>query len=503
MNKFLNYLDPSVPLEKRLRWVFDDLQLPSEQREGIVAFLQPLKAKDHPTYEHTIRVGLLARRIARFMHLDEKALLYAGLLHDIGKAQTRFETLQKTEGWTPADTAEMKSHVMDGYRLVRGRFDFSAEIILWHHRFQPGAYPEELPTPLHEYSLGTKTLIPMYGRMLSLADTFDALHRVNDKHGDKPLTGEQIREKMLAFNKDQKILIEELFRADVFTTYLVDNATASERPLDDHDRLYLDIWGSHQKVRTPEETARHIMLATSLEPLSDKSGCTTRHCNITHWQKLEYFIAGAINIGDVFRDLLVEVNTLGKQPQTIYNYALRAQKESKRNRRGGRVNQGIIELLTPIVVAEHVYNMNRNLSIPAVLARATEVLKRTGTEDVKCLEEMKRFAFDLSGYFDRPVPSYADAHTVMEYYEFDKQTSTKATSIAHNTEFTEGFPTIIKVCEAFGKCELPGLNNRAEIAFAEAATLHPRDVARGFLADCVAVGMYLELTHNPLGKFVT
>ena len=97
MNKFVNYLDQGVPIEERLRWAFDEIQLPNDQRESVVAFLHPLKIKDRTTYEHSIRVGLLARRIARFMHLDEKALLYAGLLHDISKAQTRLETLQKTK----------------------------------------------------------------------------------------------------------------------------------------------------------------------------------------------------------------------------------------------------------------------------------------------------------------------------------------------------------------------------------------------------------------------
>lgn len=220
MNKFVNYLDPGVLLEDRLRWVFDELQLSNNQRESIVAFLHPLKIKDYITYEHGIRVGLLASRIAHFMHLDQKALLYAGLLHDIGKTQARLEILQKTEDWTPDDKEEIKQHVLDGYRMIRGRFDFSAEVILWHHRFQVGGgYPKELPAPLHDYEEGTKMMITLYGRILSLADCFDALHRINDKFGI--LTGEQIKEKMLTFNRDQQFLIEELYSAGIFTIELI------------------------------------------------------------------------------------------------------------------------------------------------------------------------------------------------------------------------------------------------------------------------------------------
>jgi putative nucleotidyltransferase with HDIG domain len=220
MSRFLTYLDPTIPVENMLS------DLTYEERGGrgskllkdALVFLAPMKIKDMPTYEHSIRVSLLARKIADFIHLDGRALLYAGLLHDVGKVQTRLETLQKTEGWTKEDTTEVMKHVMDGYKMIRGCFDFSADIILWHHKFQLLGYPRRLPKLLHEYKQGTKILIPFYGRMLSLADVFDAMHRVNDKHGSTPLTGEQIKEKMLALNTDQKILVRDLFEAGIFTT---------------------------------------------------------------------------------------------------------------------------------------------------------------------------------------------------------------------------------------------------------------------------------------------
>src|SRR3989344_7455982 len=209
MTQFLEYLDPAILLADRLDGAFSQELLIRNKKEEVMAFLQPLRVKDLATYEHSIRVALLARKIGKFIHLDSKALFYAGLLHDIGKAQTRLATLQKTEGWTQADDEEIMHHVMDGYRLVRDKFDFSAEIILWHHRFQPRKYPEQMPPLLRDYSEGTKILIPMYGRMLSLADTFDALHRVNDKHGGVITDGNYIKEKMLACHKDLKILVRD------------------------------------------------------------------------------------------------------------------------------------------------------------------------------------------------------------------------------------------------------------------------------------------------------
>lgn len=221
MTTYAQYLDPAISLEDRLQMAFEDLHLEAEQRDGITAFMGPLRVKEKSTYGHCIRVGLQARRIAEYMLLDHRALLYAGLLHDVGKAQTPLSTLTKTEGWTPADTATIRAHVMDGYRLLRDHFDFSADIMVWHHQFQAAGYPRHIPPPLHGYSTGTRVTIAFYGRLLALADCYDALHRINDKHGDKHVpTGEEIKGRMLSMNPDQRVLVTKLYEADVFTTHL-------------------------------------------------------------------------------------------------------------------------------------------------------------------------------------------------------------------------------------------------------------------------------------------
>ena len=221
MSTFINYLDPNTSLWDRLLDAYINLQIPLKRQEELGVMLEVLRIKDQETYKHSIRVGLLARLIGMFMHLDQRALLYAGLLHDMGKAQTNPKTLKKTEGWNEADTAEIQHHVWDGYRLLRGQFDFSAEVILWHHRFQPNSYPaeEEMPVSLHEYSQGTKIMIPLFGRLLALADSFDASHRVNDKFakGDDSIGG-GIKKRMLEHNRDQAFLVQELYEAGIFTT---------------------------------------------------------------------------------------------------------------------------------------------------------------------------------------------------------------------------------------------------------------------------------------------
>ena len=116
---------------------------------------------------------------------------------------------------------------------------------------------------------------------------------------------------------------------------------------------------------------------------------------------------------------------------------------------------------------------------------------------------MKRFAFDLSGYLDRVVPEYPNAVNVFQYYENDWAASSKATGMAYNGEFVHGFPTVALICETIQKSDSPGLNTKVEEAYQQAARMHGPDVAGGFLADCIATGMYLVLSHNPKAKFVS
>ncbi|MBX4205521.1 MAG: HD domain-containing protein [Candidatus Doudnabacteria bacterium] len=222
-NTFVEYRQDADSLEVLLGALFADHAIRSEDQNALESFLAPLRNKGpeyHATYEHSIRVALLGVDVATFMHLDPKVLLFAGLLHDVGKVQVPAATLGKTSGWNKLDTRNMRPHVMDAYRMIRGRFDYSAQVILWHHRFQADGYPKSIPHSLHDYCVGNQIMIPFYGRLLSLCDQFDAFHRVNDKNGAlRAPTGEEIKALMLKFNPDMHVLLAELYGANVLTTY--------------------------------------------------------------------------------------------------------------------------------------------------------------------------------------------------------------------------------------------------------------------------------------------
>ncbi len=186
--------------------------------EGILAPLKDKSPITHFHYEHSLRVGLLALDIGNFIHHEAKPLLFAGALHDLGKCQTCLDVLGKVDTWSEADQEEMKHHVIDGYRLLRGRFDLTAEVMLWHHKFQDEGYPKVLPPFLHDYRETTKLLIREYGRIVAIADVYDALHRVNEKSGgSEPLTSAEIKIKMFEYNRDRKKLITALYDAGILT----------------------------------------------------------------------------------------------------------------------------------------------------------------------------------------------------------------------------------------------------------------------------------------------
>jgi putative nucleotidyltransferase with HDIG domain len=207
-----NYWSPGTDFSWKLTYRFVDVGAKPRDTMDLRAMLEPLRIKNKDHYEHSLRVAILAQEIAKEMGLDQRAMLYAGLCHDIGKALVSSKVLSKDKDWTAEDSEAIKTHVGDGFRLLRDRFDFTAEIMVWHHRFQKNCYPIPEPELLHQHARGTQVMISFYGRLLALADVFDALHRVNPM----ALTGSSIREAIEKSSPDLKPLIDRLYERNIF-----------------------------------------------------------------------------------------------------------------------------------------------------------------------------------------------------------------------------------------------------------------------------------------------
>lgn len=184
--------------------------------EALFDLFQRLEAKDADTFYHSLRVGMLTDQIACLFGIGSDNLLVAGYLHDIGKLLIPAKLLSKKTVWTDSDAKIMENHVMAGYEILADNgFADSADIMALHHRFQKTCYPKNVPLPRTSNDREIN-YIACCGRILALADCFDALHRINSRFKGEALNGLEIREKMLELNSDQEIMIDILYETGIF-----------------------------------------------------------------------------------------------------------------------------------------------------------------------------------------------------------------------------------------------------------------------------------------------
>ena len=126
-----------------------------------------------PSIHHASRVGHMSVRIAERLRLGAKFLkdlAEAVPLHDIGKLTIPPWILTKRGTLSDYERALMQTHTLAGARLLRGTgepaLELAAEIAESHHERWDG----------HGYPHGLRAReIPLGGRIVAVADVFDAL----------------------------------------------------------------------------------------------------------------------------------------------------------------------------------------------------------------------------------------------------------------------------------------------------------------------------------------
>lgn len=119
---------------------------------------------------HVHRVSMLAVDLGRRVGLGEddlERLALAGVLHDVGKIHMDPGILDKDGPLDASERDLIERHPELGFAMTRNRLDEKvAEAILHHHeRFDGRGYPLKLE--------GDE--IPILSRIISVADTFDAM----------------------------------------------------------------------------------------------------------------------------------------------------------------------------------------------------------------------------------------------------------------------------------------------------------------------------------------
>ncbi len=128
-----------------------------------------ISAYDPYTEGHSLRVGFLSLHIARKLGLNQKEmgmLLFAAILHDVGKIGIPQEILLKPGKLGPDEMAVIRRHPAEGEKIVKPINPEAAKIIRHHHENWDGTgYPDGLK--------GEQ--IPLLSRIITVADVFDAL----------------------------------------------------------------------------------------------------------------------------------------------------------------------------------------------------------------------------------------------------------------------------------------------------------------------------------------
>jgi len=142
-------------------------------RETILRLSRASEYKDEDTGAHIQRMSRYSAAVARQMGLDDttvEIVLNAAAMHDVGKIGTPDHILLKPGKLTPDDWEIMKQHAVFGSDILTGSdsevIKAAQEIALTHQEKWDGSgYPQGL----------NGEEIPLTGRIVAIADVFDAL----------------------------------------------------------------------------------------------------------------------------------------------------------------------------------------------------------------------------------------------------------------------------------------------------------------------------------------
>lgn len=145
----------------------------ARERETVIRLSKAAEYRDPETGAHILRMAHYSKLIAAGLGLSvdqQELILEAAPMHDIGKVGIMDKILLKPGKLDFEEFEIMKQHSMFGYELLKGSssrvLQAGAEIARGHHeKFDGTGYPDGLK--------GTD--IPIFSRIVAVADVFDAL----------------------------------------------------------------------------------------------------------------------------------------------------------------------------------------------------------------------------------------------------------------------------------------------------------------------------------------
>ncbi len=152
----------------RLKRLQDELE---STEDVIFTLATAIEAKDLYTKGHSERVSAISAHVASCLGLFEKEVIgikKAGLLHDIGKIGVHENILHKPGSLSDSERCVLRRHPVTGAEICKPLYSLRQLLpaIRHHHeRWDGGGFPEGL----------AGEDIPILGRVISIADSFDAM----------------------------------------------------------------------------------------------------------------------------------------------------------------------------------------------------------------------------------------------------------------------------------------------------------------------------------------
>jgi len=176
---------------------------------SIRALAAAIDAKDPYTRGHSERVARYSSLVAKEMDLspeDVRRARLSALLHDVGKIGIDDRILRKPTALTEEEFEIMKSHPVKGaaiMEVIPQLRDVIPGMKHHHERWEGGGYPDGLA--------GEE--IPLQARIVSVADTFDAMTttRPYQRPMDVRFVFQRLRD--LAGNRFDPAVVEALIRS--------------------------------------------------------------------------------------------------------------------------------------------------------------------------------------------------------------------------------------------------------------------------------------------------
>lgn len=204
-------------LETHVRERTADLE--ESQIETLERLARASEVRDDETGRHTQRVGELSGAIAWTYGLNHRVvelIRMAAPLHDVGKIGIPDAILLKPSGLSPEELAVMRSHTMNGARILSGGksdlIQMAERIALNHHEKWDGSgYPNGLKG----------AAIPIEARIVAVADCVDALTHNRPYRPSKPIDMVVDEVKRCSGSQFDPDVVTALIRSGVLRTVAV------------------------------------------------------------------------------------------------------------------------------------------------------------------------------------------------------------------------------------------------------------------------------------------